>query len=120
LPGQRHRAQRLAARQRIDLHLGADAGAPQHVAQVAEQAIGDVDRARRDPAQCEAERTRGCGCSIATRTRSNTAPSSATVPRKSFQRQPRVAERAADVELVADRVRPSAAVPARSALRRTR
>jgi hypothetical protein len=45
--------------------------------------------------------TRGCGCSIAMRTCSNASPVSDGVAAKAFEREPRVAERAAHVQVVA-------------------
>ena len=43
LPGRRHRVQGRAARQRVGPDLGADAGAPQHVRQIAQQAIDLIE-----------------------------------------------------------------------------
>ena len=90
-----------AARQGVDVDDGADAGAAQHVAEVAGQAVGDVDRARRHAAQAHAER----GARRRQLHRPAHLREGGAVERdraaERLERQPRVAERAADVEVVA-------------------
>jgi hypothetical protein len=108
----RLRGQHRAARQRRQLDARADARALQDVAQVAQQPVADVDRAAARPRSARPSATRGSGHSIARRTRLEGVAGQADRAAEDLQRQPRVAQRAADPQVVA---RPRAAAQQRLA-----